>query len=165
MMQAFASSARACLLLLSLVFFFGSTVTLQATSPPQPGVNDRCAVCGMTVTPYPNWLAAIVFKDGSKAFFDGPKDMFVYFFDLGRYRAGAGAQDIDDMFVSEYYTTRRMSVREVYFVSGSNVMGPMGGEMVPVAGRENAETFLRDHGGHKLMQFDGEKLAEVAASK
>jgi nitrous oxide reductase accessory protein NosL len=115
----------------------------------------------MFVAPYPNWVALVEFKDGSRDFFDGPKDMFVYFFDLAKYRPQARPEDIAGIYVTEYYTTRLVGARDVYFVTGSDVMGPMGKELVPVAGRENAETFRRDHGGTKIMQFDGENLVEL----
>jgi nitrous oxide reductase accessory protein NosL len=119
----------------------------------------------MFVAPYPEWVASIEFRDGTKAFFDGPKDMFVYFFDLGKYRPGAKTDDIVAMVVTEYYTARPMSVREVFFVSGSDVLGPMGYELVPVAGKENAETFRRDHGGKKIMEFNGLEFSELPAGK
>ncbi|ALC18088.1 nitrous oxide reductase accessory protein NosL [Desulfuromonas soudanensis] len=130
-----------------------------------PGPKERCVVCGMFVAPYPEWVASIEFRDGTTAFFDGPKDMFVYFFDLEKYRPGAKPDDIVAMVVTEYYTARPMPVGEVFFVSGSDVLGPMGYELVPVAGKENAETFMRDHGGKKIMQFNGLDFSEIPAGK
>ena len=41
---------------------------------------DKCPVCGMFVAKYPGFLAQIQFRDGSIAFFDGPKDFFKYYF-------------------------------------------------------------------------------------
>jgi len=128
-----------------------------------PGPKDRCPVCGMFVAPYPNWVAAIEFQDGSREFFDGPKDMFIFLFDLGRYRPQSRAEEITGIHVTEYYTTRLLDAKDVFFVIGSDVRGPMGSELVPVQGRENAETFKRDHGGTKIMRFDGEKLTELTA--
>ncbi len=142
----------------------GSRPAIGAESPV-PGPKERCAVCGMFVSPYANWVSQVEFKDGSRLFFDGPKDMFIFFFDLSKYRPGAKVADIASMFVTEYYTTKVMNVREVFLVTGSDVMGPMGQELVPIAGREQAETFLRDHGGKKIMQFNGAELTEVAAAK
>jgi nitrous oxide reductase accessory protein NosL len=50
----------------------------------------------------------------------------------------------------------------VIFVTGSDVLGPMGKELVPILGREAAETFRRDHAGEKLLRFDGRQLVELA---
>ena len=36
-------------------------------------------------------------------------------------------------------------------------------ELVPVLGREAAETFRRDHGGQQLKRYDGRGLVELPA--
>ena len=36
----------------------------------------------------------------------------------------------------------------------SLVMGPMGPELVPLASREEAESFRADHGGDRVLAFD-----------
>ena len=148
----------------TLLLLFLTSYAALAGQPSPPGDKDRCAVCGMFVAPYPDWVAVIEFKDGSKAYFDGPKDMFVYFFDLAKYRPGATIDDIAALFVTEYYSTKMENLHDVFLVTGSDVTGPMGYELVPVKGRENAETFLRDHGGKKIMQFNGRALTDVTSS-
>lgn len=153
-------SARCFIVLWAFLLLAG---TASAEPSAASGPKDRCAVCGMFVAHYPNWVALIEFRDGSRAFFDGPKDMFVFFFDLAKYRPQARPEDIVGIHVTEYYTTRLLAASDVFFITGSDVMGPMGKELVPVAGRENAETFRRDHGGTKIMQFDGKNLVELPA--
>ncbi len=138
---------------LFLFALFGAMAGTALADSPAATANERCAVCGMQVSPYPNWIAHMVFKDGSQVFFDGPKDMFVYFFDLGTYRPQGKASDIEQMYVKEYYSTRPTPVEDVLFVSGSDILGPMGQELVPVLGMENAKTLLQDHGGKKIKQF------------
>jgi nitrous oxide reductase accessory protein NosL len=133
-----------------------------AAIPPQPGAQDRCAVCGMFVAHYHDWVATIEFRDGSRFYFDGPKDLFICFFDLPTYRKGASTADVTAVYVTEYYSTDLVDAREVFFVTDSDVLGPMGQELVPVRGREAAETFRRDHGGKRLLTFNGNDLVEVA---
>ncbi len=118
-----------------------------------PGPGDRCPVCGMLVAPYPAWTSTIVFKDGSQVFFDGPKDMLRYYLSFAEYNRERTLEDVAGLYVTEYYTTELKSAEEVFFVVGSDVMGPMGKEMVPVAGNEAAETFRKDHGGQKILTF------------
>jgi copper chaperone NosL len=132
-----------------------------AQEPAQPEAKDRCATCGMLVAPYPNWIAAVVFKDGSHNFFDGPKDLFNFIFDLQKYRPGASLTDIEEVQVTEYYTVQRYDARDVFFVTGSDVLGPMGRELVPIAGDENLKTFIQDHGHEKVLRFDGITLSPV----
>ena len=54
-------------------------------APGKPSKQDKCPVCGMFVSKYPDWIAEVVYKDGKTVFFDGPKDMFKYYFNLKKY--------------------------------------------------------------------------------
>jgi nitrous oxide reductase accessory protein NosL len=132
-----------------------------AAAPPLPGEKDRCVVCGMFVAPYPQWTAALEVKDGRRFYFDGPKDLFVCLFDLPAYLPGVTAEQITGVYVTEYYSATLRLATEVIFVTGSDVLGPMGQELVPVLGREAAETFRHDHAGKALMRFDGKQLVEI----
>ncbi len=136
-------------------------VDSRALDAVKPGPDARCMACGMLVAPYPNWVSVASFKDGSHYFFDGPKDMFVFFANLTDYLPEASLQDIKELQVTEYYTLQRLDAREVFFVSGSDVLGPMGKELVPVAGEKNLKVFIRDHGQAKILKFDGEAISEV----
>ena len=123
-----------------------------AATPRPPGPKDRCPVCGMYVEKYPNWTATVVFEDGSQVFFDGPKDLFKFLLDPAKY--GHEESSIANVFVTDYYTTKLLNARETLFVVGSDVMGPMGPELVPIANPEHAESFRADHGGDHVLTFD-----------
>jgi len=132
-----------------------------AEPPQSPGPKDRCPVCGMFVQPYANWVSVAVSDSGARYYFDGPKDMFRFVADQQTYRprddAGKGLQ----LWVTEYYSTRLMKAEEVFFVTGSDVLGPMGEELVPIAGKQAAETFLRDHGGSGIKMLEAGELKDV----
>ena len=115
-----------------------------------PGKKDRCPVCGMFVAPYPDWIATIVFNDEKQVFFDGCKDLFRYYFKLNAEQL----ENIDAIYVTDYYRTELVSAKEVFFVLGSDVYGPMGKELIPIAGKELAKTFMVDHGGSGFFRFD-----------
>jgi copper chaperone NosL len=144
--------------LVYLVLPFGIS---YAEGPVKPRPKDKCPVCGMFVSLYPQWTAEIIFKDGTYAVFDGPKDMLKYYFNVSKYNQGKKGEDISEIYVTEYYTTRMMSARNVYFVKGSDVMGPMGKEFIPVKGEREAGTFMRDHRGKKMFKFDEITLADI----
>ncbi len=125
-----------------------------AGEPIKPKPGDKCPVCGMFVSLYPSWTAEIVFQDGTYAVFDGPKDLLKYYFNISRYNNTKTVKDISGTYITEYYTTNMMDAKDVYFIRGSDVMGPMGKELVPVKGKREALTFMRDHGGKKMLQFN-----------
>lgn len=138
---------------ITLLLFFSLSVPLAA-EPFSPGPRDRCPICGMFVAPYPDWLAQIEFKDGSREFFDGPKDMFRFYLLLPEDSSVRSRGNIADIYVTEYYSTKMMQADKLFFVSDSDVYGPMGKELIPVHTREAAETFKRDHRGHTVLTFD-----------
>ena len=57
-------------------------------------------------------------------------------------------------FVTSYYDREAIRARDALFVIGSDVLGPMGAELIPHASREAAEEFRRDHGGSAILGFD-----------
>jgi copper chaperone NosL len=132
-----------------------------AAEPAAPGKKDRCPVCGMFVAPYSDWMTTIVFQDGSQLFFDGCKDLFRYYFDLPLEDGRQSRKRIATIHITEYYSTRLMKADEVFFVLGSDIYGPMGKELVPVAGKETAMTFLRDHQGTEILSFDQVKPSHL----
>jgi len=125
-----------------------------SAQPKMPDKKDRCPVCGMFVAPYPDWITTIVQKDDSQIFFDGCKDLFRYYFALPVGPGQGSRDDIAAIYVTEYYSTQLMPVDEVFFVLGSDVYGPMGKELIPVANKELAESFMRDHSGTQILPFE-----------
>lgn len=115
--------------------------------------SDKCPVCGMFVAKYKSWIAEIIFTDGTYAAFDGPKDMFRYYLDLKKYNPSKTAADISNIYVTEYYSTEKADAHKVFFVQGSDVYGPMGHELVPIATETKAKEFLKDHKGKIILKF------------
>lgn len=119
-----------------------------------PGPKDKCAVCGMFVAEFKAWVASVEYKGGGRAYFDGPKDLFAYLGDLKKYAPGRNSADIERILVTDYYSTKAVAAREAFFVAGSDVMGPMGTELVPFISKTEAAAFLADHKGKKVLTFD-----------
>jgi copper chaperone NosL len=139
----------------SLIFFYAFTVLSFAAdvTPVNVKKDDKCPVCGMFVAKYTHWLAEVVFKDGTYAVFDGPKDMFKYYLNLQKYASSKKSADITGIYVTEYYSTKLLDARKLFFVIGSNVYGPMGDEFVPLSSEADAREFMRDHKGTQLLKF------------
>jgi nitrous oxide reductase accessory protein NosL len=119
-----------------------------------PGARDLCPVCGMVVSKYPDWIAAVNWRDGHAHYFDGAKDLFKFLFDLKRHAPKRRPEEIVSIWVTEYYDLKRIDARKAYYVIGSDVLGPMGHELIPLASRADAEEFLRDHGGQGILSFE-----------
>lgn len=127
---------------------------LHAQSVPKPGPKDLCPVCGMLVSKYPNWTTVITWKDGHAHFFDGAKDMFKFLHDLPKFSPGHRPEDIASIYVTDFYNLARQDARQAWFVTGSDVLGPMGHELVPLATQADADDFLKDHKGKRILRFE-----------
>lgn len=149
--------------IISLIFFLSLLVAGSsfADFPVKPSKKDKCPVCGMFIAPYPAWVAEIQFKDGTHVFFDGPKDMFKFIFHIKKYMRGKTKDDIARVYVTEYYTTKLMPAKDVYFVTGSDILGPMGEEFVPIMDKAEAETFMKDHKGKRMLTFEEIKPDDI----
>lgn len=150
---------RRSLILCGLLFW---AVAGFAQNPPRPGLKDLCPVCGMLVSKYPNWVAVVVWKDGHAHFFDGAKDMFKFLHDLAKFAPGHRKEDIAGIYVTDFYNLERIDARQAWFVTGSDVLGPMGHELVPLANKGDAEDFLKDHKGKRPLAF-GQVTSEIVA--
>jgi nitrous oxide reductase accessory protein NosL len=144
----------------ALIFSLTLTLTLSLfvshsgdRKPIQPASRDKCPVCGMFVAKYPDWVAEIIFKDGSYAVFDGAKDMFKYYFNFGKYNPSKKLSDIDSIYVTNYYDLTFIDGYKAVYVIGSDVYGPMGRELIPFEKEEDAREFMRDHKGKSLLRF------------
>ncbi len=125
----------------------------MAAGPAELKKDDRCAVCGMFVAKYRPWIAQIIFSDNSYVAFDGPKDMFKYYLQLNKYAPTKKVSDIASIYVTEYYSAKLMDAKDMFYVTGSNVLGPMGDELVPIATELQAQEFLKDHRGKAILKF------------
>lgn len=108
----------------------------------------------MFVYKYPDWVAQIIFQEGSAAFFDGAKDLFKCYFNLGKFSPPKTREDIEGIYVTEYYDMKPIRAQDAFFVMGSDVYGPMGRELIPFASRADAEQFKKDHKGNRILKFE-----------
>jgi copper chaperone NosL len=138
-----------------IMIVFISWTTLQGAEkmPAKPTPRDKCPVCGMFVAKYPDFIAQIVFHDGSVAFFDGVKDMFKYYLNMSKYNSKQKAADIEAVYVNDYYSLTLVDGLKAYYVQGSDIFGPMGRELIPFEKEREAKEFMKDHKGKILLRF------------
>lgn len=138
---------------LLILFASLSLMAAEEKAPPKPSARDKCPVCGMFVAKYPDWTAVMLFRDGSRVFFDGAKDMFKYYLDMKRYAPSKNPSGIEAVRVTDYYSLTPIDGRDAYYVIGSDVYGPMGRELIPFAKESDAKEFLKDHKGKGILRF------------
>lgn len=117
---------------------------------------DRdCTNCGMPTEDYPKWSASLEKKDGNTLHFCSNRCMFM------NLNEGENAKQIEQALVTDYYTLKKVSGTKAYFVSGSDIVGPMGKGFVAFESKEAAEEFTKDHNGNTVLSFDNVDMEAV----
>lgn len=121
-------------------------------------VNEKCPVCGMFVHKYPKWAARMNVSESGKTAtyaFDGVKDMFKFYLSPSKYgNHTKPKEEAVSLLVSDYYTQEAIDGKKAYYVIGSDTYGPMGKELIPFEKRTQAETFMKDHKGKRVVTLN-----------
>lgn len=94
----------------------------------------RCENCGMKLEPTSAWNAELIVAGTTKRF------------DTPHCALTARIGSTSTIRVQEFYERKWRDGTDVRFVSGSDVLGPMGEDFVPVD-PARAPKFIADHGG------------------
>jgi len=151
--RAPGAAVRKVLVCMLMTLAFTTSAFAGGPKPVTPLAKDKCPVCGMFVVKYPDFVAQIIFRDGSYAVFDGVKDMLKYFGAVSRYAPSKKPADIVAIYVTDYYSLRHIDGYRAFYVTGSDVLGPMGKELIPFAGKSDALEFMKDHKGTSILTF------------
>ena len=138
-----------CCVFTGLLFSHFSWATGPVENIPE---KSHCPVCGMFVAKYPDWIAEIV-SDNDTLYFDGTKDMFVFYFNPRQFN-GPAQEELKEIWVKDYYSLEWIDGHAACYVFGSDVYGPMGHELIPFSSMEAAESFKTDHKGKKIYRFE-----------
>ena len=143
----------ACLMFLSFTVCFPA-VHAKDAGPMAITKDHKCPTCGMRVAGFTNWHTQIVYPDHTNQAFCAVKCLMAYYFEPSRFSDAHNPGDSKTLFAKDYYTQAWHNMDKMVFVMGSDVMGPMGKDLVPFADKKAAETFLADHNGEAILQFD-----------
>lgn len=138
---------------LTMTFMLYQSATAAENEPQIIPDDLTCGKCGMYPARYPQWQSQVIFTDGSMSAFDGCKCMFGFMFNMNQYDSAHTMADIAKIWVRDFNSGEWLDAKTAHFVIGSDVMGPMGKELIPFQAQEAAESFQKEHGG-QLAGFD-----------
>ncbi len=136
--------------ILFLVLLFGMTncVSLQ---PIKIEPHKACPLCGMYPARYPQFNCQIVFKDGSYEAFDSAVGLLVY--RLFPDNTEIKLKPIAKIYFKDYFKEIWLEAGKTFFVTGSEIMGPMGVEFLPVDSEQAAEELKKQEQGQDITHF------------
>ena len=143
------------------------------------GVNLTCAKYGIDTSAHPEFRAYARLKDGSALAFASPKAMFAYFFEgenlsgnNGGASAGANSASKNpangnfgeanptganfsgaELYVTDYASGEILRAQDAFYVFGSVLQSARGDDLITFARLRDAQDFMREKKGHKILQF------------
>jgi len=122
-----------------------------------------CPTCNMKVGASTLGPAALVLADGKVIGFDGTGDLFRYVLEPQKHRLDTTS--IKNVFVTEYGTQTFIDAKKAFYVTGSDVTGHMGPDVVAFSKKGDAEKFMADHNGVKVVTYSEVTLDDLKAKK
>ena len=111
-------------------------------------VNYDCRHCGMPSQDFPKWKAKAV-AETEEVWYCSPRCMFIN--TLNKEKAPKGIKLIE---VISYYDTKPIDAKKAMYVTESDVLGPMGHDLVPLKDEAAAKDFKNEHKGKAILPFD-----------
>ena len=116
--------------------------------------DHKCHTCGMRVAEFENWHTQIVYDDGTNDGFCAVKCLMAFYFEPLKYSTKTQVSQIKSLYAKDYYSQKWHDMETMVYVLGSDVMGPMGKDLVPFSNEAHAQTFMNDHNGGSTLNFD-----------
>jgi nitrous oxide reductase accessory protein NosL len=137
-------------ILLFLIVLFGMTNWAFSQSPEIES-NKKCPLCGMYPARYPKFNCQIVFKDGGYEAFDSAIGLLVYLHFPDK--TGMELKPVAGIYFKDYLKGGWLEADRAFFVTGSEIRGPMGVQFLPVDSEQAAEELKKQGQGKDIIHF------------
>ncbi len=121
------------------------------SQPPEIETHKKCPLCSMYPARYPNFNCQIVFKDGSYEAFDSAIGLLVYLHFPDK--TGMALKPVAGVYFKDYLKQGWLAAEKAYFVTGSDIRGPMGIQFLPVDSQQAAEQIKKQANGKDVIHF------------
>lgn len=113
--------------------------------------HKKCPVCSMYPARYPQFHCQIVFKDGSYEAFDSASGLLVYLHFPDK--TGIKLKPVAEIYFKDYLKESWLEADKAFFVTGSEIRGPMGIQFLPVDSEQAAEELKKQAKGKDITHF------------
>lgn len=110
-------------------------------------VNHDCLYCGMPSQEFPRSQAKAERQTGAEVWFCSPRCYFAL-------RSEAKPDTaFTKVWVTEFYELKKIEAQTAWYVTGSDVMGAMGHDFIPLASEKDAQNFQKEHQGKRIWKY------------
>jgi nitrous oxide reductase accessory protein NosL len=136
-----------------LIFVLFFTFLMNCTQKSKE--NTKCQHCGMPSEKYPKWHVKLK-SDTQTQWTCSPRCMLL----LVQYHQTGTKKIIQPkkILVKDYYTLKEIDAKKAFFVSKSDVLGPMGADFVPFENKKSAQDFIKEHKSTTENLFSFEQI-------
>ena len=121
------------------------------SQPQNIETHKKCPLCSMYPARYPDFNCQIVFKDGSYEAFDSAIGLLVYLHFPDK--TGMALKPVAGVYFKDYLKQGWLEAEKAYFVTGSDIRGPMGIQFLPVDSQKAAEQIKKQANGKDVIHF------------
>jgi len=112
----------------------------------------KCPLCGMYPVRYPKFNCQVVFKDGSYEAFDSAIGLLVYLHFPDK--TGLKLKPVAGIYFKDYFKEGWLEADKAFFVTGSEIRGPMGIQFLPVDSEQAAKELKKQEQGQAITHFN-----------
>ena len=113
---------------------------------------DRCPMCAMQVSKYKKFACAVQLIDGRTFYFCSAGCMIRSWIQPEIF-LGVTKTELKRTVVQDYFNGEQVSGGAVFWVAGSDVIGPMGPALVPLKSEPHLDTFKTRHGAKAVFRL------------
>ena len=121
---------------------------------------DRCPVCNMIPSKYPNFNAQLIMADKKRFHFCSTQCLFMFLQEPRKH--GVTTAEVGDVWLHDQVSGRYIFGRNAYYVVGSKVHGPMGPEAIAFDLKSEAADFAKANDG-QVLKFEKVTPAAIKA--
>jgi nitrous oxide reductase accessory protein NosL len=137
-------------LIFILIVLFGMTNWASA-QPIKIESHKKCPLCGMYPARYSKFNCQIVFKDGSYEAFDSAIGLLVYLHFPDK--TGLKLKPVAGIYFKDYLKEDWLEADKAFFVTASEIRGPMGVQFLPVDSEQAANKLKKQAQGKDIIHF------------
>lgn len=113
---------------------------------------DRCPMCAMQVSKYKKFACAVQTVDGS-TFYCCSAGCMIRSWVHPEIFLGVTKAELKRTVVQDYFTGEQVPGGSVFWVAGSDVIGPMGPALVPLKSEPHLDAFKKRHGAKTVFRL------------
>lgn len=149
--------------ILTIVMAIAFTMSLHAEGMVA-SKDERDLMCGMQPYKDPRWMSEIELTNGKKLHFVSVKCMMLFYYkndkwhDLELKLPKEKYEHIKELKIQDYNTLKIVDAKKAFYVYGGHIMSPKGDDLVPFEYEKDAQNYMKENGGNKILTWKHFKL-------